>query len=1126
MLAIGEGKVWDVKTRQIVATFPPEDLTEPTYVAFSPNGAILANGAKKTNLWDIATQTKIATLEVEEFVWPRERYVVPMVFSHAGAMLASSSHFSNADGYYFVVLWDVKTRQRIATLSGHETFVRSVAFSPDDRILAAPSGKTIKLWDLRTMQPVATLEGHKEEVKSVAFSPDGTMLVSGSRDFSDTMTDDEAVKVWDVKTKQVIATFAPTGGAETVAFSPDGALLASSQDPIELWDVKTKQPVATFRGHTHLVRSMAFSPDGATLASVDFDGNVLLWDMSEYVTPVAIIPDLNLRAAIRDALGKPPFAPITVADMARLTSLDASNRHIRELGGLELAIGLTDLNLEGNPLSSSATTTQIPALQESGVAVLFDDISVILTLSKLSGDGQQGPAGVQLADPLVVSVLDQEGNGVAGVTVRFSTGDGTLSATTATTDTDGRAATTLTLGSEPGTNIVTATVAGLDPVYITATVTNFLATLKGHTLEGRHGVKSISFSPDGAMLATRGTYDSASKVWDVKTQKIVATFDTGTKPTYVAFSPDGAILAYGARETKLWDIATQTQIATLEQYVVPIAFSHDGAMLATASTGGDADGWHVVLWDMKTRQKIATLAGHETFAEPVSFSPDDRILAAASKKTIKLWNLKTKQPVATLEGHKEWVQSVSFSPDGTLLASGSRTDRGTDDETVKVWDVKTKQVVAAFSPYWGADAVAFSPDGAILASNGDEESSIELWDVRTNQPVASLRGHNAFVKCLAFSPDGATLASRDYDGNVLLWDMSEFVTPVAIIPDLNLRAAIRDALGKKPFAPITVPDMERLTALDASNRNIRELGGLELAIGLTDLNLEGNSLSSSAITTHIPALQERGVAVLFDGIPVISTLTKLSGDGQQGLVRAALADSLVVSVLDEDGNGVAGATVTFAVTAGGGTLSATTVTTDADGRAAAVLILGSEPGTNTVTAAAAGLDPVTFTAAAAVNPDFDGDTETTFNDFFLFADAFGGSDPRFDLDGDGSVGFRDFFLLADHFADPERGKLLALARELIGLPDGPQLRQNAPNPFNSGTVISWFLLRPGPARVEVFSLTGQRVAVLREGPEKAGVHRVRWDGRDDRGRPLASGVYLYRLATEESVQTRKLTLLR
>ena len=159
-------------------------------------------------------------------------------------------------------------------------------------------------------------------------------------------------------------------------------------------------------------------------------------------------------------------------------------------------------------------------------------------------------------------------------------------------------------------------------------------------------------------------------------------------------------------------------------------------------------------------------------------------------------------------------------------------------------------------------------------------------------------------------------------------------------------------------------------------------------------------------------------------------------------------------------------------------------------------------------------------------PDFNGDGEVDLADFFQFAEAFGGTDPRFDLDGSGTVDFTDFFLFAEAFGQPERAKLLAMARERIGLPQGPQLQQNAPNPFNSGTVISWFQLQAGPARLEVFALTGQRVAVLQEGRQEAGPHRLRWDGRDDQGRVLASGVYVYRLLTAEAVQTRKLTLLR
>ena len=90
---------------------------------------------------------------------------------------------------------------------------------------------------------------------------------------------------------------------------------------------------------------------------------------------------------------------------------------------------------------------------------------------------------------------------------------------------------------------------------------------------------------------------------------------------------------------------------------------------------------------------------------------------------------------------------------------------------------------------------------------------------------------------------------------------------------------------------------------------------------------------------------------------------------------------------------------------------------------------------------------------------------------------------------------------------------------MIGLPAGPQLQQNAPNPFNSETVISWFLLEPGLVRVEVFALTGQRLAVLHGGPLQAGFHLIHEGGRDDAGHALASGVYPYRLVSHDRVVT-------
>ena len=310
-------------------------------------------------------------------------------------------------------------------------------------------------------------------------------------------------------------------------------------------------------------------------------------------------------------------------------------------------------------------------------------------------------------------------------------------------------------------------------------------------------------------------------------------------------------------------------------------------------------------------------------------------------------------------------------------------------------------------------------------------------------------------------------------------------------------------------------------------------GGGSLSTTTATTDADGHAASTLTLGDHpgrntvaVRVAELKPVIFSATGQTLAQTLTKISGDEQQGSAGASLAEPFVVEVADQAGAAVTGATVAFAVTAGEGTLSTTTATTDADGHAASTLTLGSQPGSNTVEVTVAGLAPVTFTATAEAMPDFDGDGETGFTDFFLFADAFGGSDPRFDLDGSGIVDFADFFLFADQFGGSDRGKLLALARELIGLPDGPQLEQNAPNPFNSETAISWYLLRPGPARLEVFALTGQQVAVLRQGPHPAGNHRLLWDGRDNQGRPLASGTYLYRLVTGEGSMARKFMLLR
>lgn len=93
-------------------------------------------------------------------------------------------------------------------------------------------------------------------------------------------------------------------------------------------------------------------------------------------------------------------------------------------------------------------------------------------------------------------------------------------------------------------------------------------------------------------------------------------------------------------------------------------------------------------------------------------------------------------------------------------------------------------------------------------------------------------------------------------------------------------------------------------------------------------------------------------------------------------------------------------------------------------------------------------------------------------------------------------------------------------------PQTTRLRPNLPNPFNPSTTIRYESAFAGPVRVQVFDAAGRLVRTLVDGRQSAGSHAVDWNGRDDAGREAASGVYLYRLGTEEGTLTRRMTLLK
>ena len=164
-----------------------------------------------------------------------------------------------------------------------------------------------------------------------------------------------------------------------------------------------------------------------------------------------------------------------------------------------------------------------------------------------------------------------------------------------------------------------------------------------------------------------------------------------------------------------------------------------------------------------------------------------------------------------------------------------------------------------------------------------------------------------------------------------------------------------------------------------------------------------------------------------------------------------------------------------------------------------------------------------------VEPDFtfgdlvagDSITSPQFYSLRIDGDYPAGTDLEVSLD----IASEDRSFWSDTFAIPITDPLETSA-DGVGMPAAFALHEAHPNPFNPVTRLSYALPEAGEVSLIVYDAQGREVRVLRRGREPAGIRGVTWDGRDSRGRPVGSGVYIARLEAGRFQQSRKLVLLR
>ncbi len=130
------------------------------------------------------------------------------------------------------------------------------------------------------------------------------------------------------------------------------------------------------------------------------------------------------------------------------------------------------------------------------------------------------------------------------------------------------------------------------------------------------------------------------------------------------------------------------------------------------------------------------------------------------------------------------------------------------------------------------------------------------------------------------------------------------------------------------------------------------------------------------------------------------------------------------------------------------------------------------------------------------------------------------------IDSTGDV-YRDYIYRAI-LVGPDGQEQVAAVCKYTGLPKDFRLSQNYPNPFNSATVIDFVVAGPGSVETElvVYNVLGEKTATLHNGRLTPGRYLRRWDGRDDNGNSVASGVYFYWLRTGDNEEAKKMVLLK